>query len=54
MTRLVLEAGAKFWKESYLRIEREYCVHESGLMELPGGKVGGHLRVAVGGFGEEG
>ena len=55
MTRLVLQEGAKFWKESYLRIDRECYMHEGGLIEarekLSGKKVGGHLRVSVEGEG---
>lgn len=49
--QLELEDGARFWnrKDGYLRIERAFYMHESGLMEqpqiLPGKKVGKHLRV---------
>lgn len=47
--QLELAGDMKFKKASYLRIEREYFVHEAGLMEMPEEisreKVGAHLRV---------
>jgi hypothetical protein len=47
--QLALLDSAKIHYESYLRIERAYFVHQSGLMELPehisARKHGRHLRV---------
>jgi hypothetical protein len=49
--QLVLLDGAKMRYESYLRIERAYFIHESGLVELleriSARKNGRHLRVDV-------
>jgi hypothetical protein len=47
--QLELQHGAKVRKESYLRVDREYCIHESDLMEEPDRKTGVHLRVKLDG-----